>query len=287
MTGRWAVSWAVAITVATGFLIPAVASASAGEAAASAQGTASPTVFPSGGTPGPGLPWPCYDPQTPPPSSPPLTPPPAPGSPQASVRVLNQVQMTWSASVDPDGIACYKVYEDYGSTQQKLATVAGDALGATFLVNWPSSGVASRVANLYVVAVDVWGAESPRSATVQVTIHNDQVPWTPTPVPGNCKVTYNSYSWHSGMTSTLEVTNTGSTTISGWRLTFTFPDPGQRVISGWSAVWSQTGSAVTAAAPAWNQDLKPGKSILIGFNGAHTGANPSPAAWQLNGATCR
>ncbi|MCC5576428.1 cellulose binding domain-containing protein [Microtetraspora sp. AC03309] len=41
------------------------------------------------------------------------------------------------------------------------------------------------------------------------------------------------------MTVNVGITDTGSTAIADWRLTFTFPDVGQHVTSGWSAEWSQ------------------------------------------------
>ncbi|WP_228640898.1 cellulose binding domain-containing protein [Microtetraspora sp. AC03309] len=61
-----------------------------------------------------------------------------------------------------------------------------------------------------------------------------------TPSPSvRCDVEYASWSWDSGMTVNVGITDTGSTAIADWRLTFTFPDVGQHVTSGWSAEWSQ------------------------------------------------
>ncbi|MFC4589981.1 cellulose-binding domain-containing protein [Sphaerisporangium corydalis] len=290
MNGRWAVSWAVAALVAAAFIIPAAASASSGgrRGAASVATDAPPPGSPS---PSPSLLWPCYDPKTYPPSSPPLTPPTAPGTPEAVQVMMNYVRLRWGAATDPDGLACYQVYEDRDGTKTKVATFGPDVTEGTFTVNWPPLGTASRVASLYVVAVDRWGAVSPPSGTIKVTIYNDVVlPPTPTPTPspsGACHVTYGSHGWSGGMTSSVSITNTGSTAITGWRLTFVFPDPGQRVSSGWAADWSQSGPTVTATALAWNREIAPGGGVTIGFNGANQGPNPAPATFQLNGATCR
>ena len=91
------------------------------------------------------------------------------------------------------------------------------------------------------------------------------------------------------MTSaTATRTGAGSTaTINGWTLRFAFT-AGQRLTDGWSAVWSQpAGSAqVTATNLDWNRVLAPGGSTGIGFNGSHTGTNPAPAAFTLNGNPC-
>ncbi|MBP2708176.1 cellulose binding domain-containing protein [Microbispora sp. RL4-1S] len=284
MQGRWAVAWGVATLVAASFLIPAVASASAGGITGAAT-----TAPPSSSSPSPSLLWPCYDPRTLPPSRPPLTPPTAPGTPQVVSVANNYVHLRWAAASDADGLACYQVFEDRGGVKTKVATFGPDVTDGSFYVDYPPYGTASRVATLYVVAVDRWGADSAPSGSVNVTIHNDVVS-SPSPSSsywGACHVTYNSYDWFGGMTSYVSITNTGSTTIAGWWLTFAFPDPGQRVTSGWSAEWSQNGSTVTATALPWNRDLAPGDSVSIGFTGTNQGVNPAPSAWRLNGATCR
>lgn len=287
MKGRLAVSWAVALLAAAGFLIPAVASAASG--GTSGVATTTPPGSPS---PSPSLLWPCYDPRTLPPSSPPKTPPTAPGTPEVVQVIMNSVRLRWAPATDPDGIACYQVYEASAGpngTNLKVGTFGPNVTEGTVYVNWPSGTTRSRVATLYVVAVDSWGAEA-ASPSVQVTIYNDIVTSpspSPTPTPSNCRVAYSSSGWPGGMTGSVSITNTGTAAISGWRLTFTYPDPGQRVTSGWSANWSQTGSAVTATAMAWNQNIAPGATITIGYNGSNQGANPSPTTFQLNGATCR
>ncbi|MEO3810335.1 cellulose-binding domain-containing protein [Sphaerisporangium sp. B11E5] len=288
MKVRLTVSWAVALLIAAAFLIPAVASASSG------GGMVSTTPPPPPSSPGatPSLGWPCYDPRTYPPSSPPRTPPTAPGTPEMVQVVNNYVRLRWAAATDPDGLACYQVYEDRNGTKIKVATFGPDVLEGAFYVDWPPYNQRTRVATLYVVAVDRWGADSPPSGSIQVTVYNDII-WpsptpTPTPTPpGDCRVTYSAYGWSGGMTASVSITNTGTTAVAGWRLTFAYADPGQRVTNGWGAEWSQSGSVVTAAALSWNRDIAPGRSVSIGFNGTHQGANPSPTVFQLNGATCR
>ena len=290
MKGRLAVSWAVALLVAAGFLIPAVASAaSEGTGMTRAVTTTPPAGSPR---PSPSLLWPCYDPRTLPPSSPPKTPPTAPGTPEVLQVMMNSVHLRWAPATDPDGIACYQVF-DAGAgpngTDMKVGTFGPDVTEGTVYVNWPSGTTRSRVATLYVKALDAWGAEA-SSPSVQVTIYNDIVtPPSPsaTPTPSNCRVAYNSTGWPGGMTVSLSITNTGTTPISGWRLNYTYPDPGQRVASGWSATWSQSGSAVTATSLGWNQNLAPGATISIGYTGTNSGANPAPTSFQLNGVTCR
>ncbi|MGC5015886.1 cellulose binding domain-containing protein [Streptosporangium sp. DT93] len=223
--------------------------------------------------------FPCRTgPQTPAPSS---TPPTAPGTPTVVNVTLNQVHLSWAASVDPHGIACYYVYENRNGTAVRVATFQPAVTEGRVYLSFPPSHVASEVHHLYVVAVDTKGEVSAPSATVDVTIYNDLPP-----VPGSCEVTYTSWPWSAGMSTNIRITNTGSATFTDWRLAFAFADPGQRVTSGWSATWSQTASAVTAVAQPWNKDLAPGQSLLVGFQGTHTGANPPPGAFLFNGIAC-
>ncbi|MEW9532133.1 cellulose binding domain-containing protein [Microbispora sp. NPDC049125] len=276
--------WAAAAAlVAAAFLIPAAGSAWA-------AGTAGTTAAPPPSSPSPSLLWPCYDPLTYPPSRPPLTPPTAPGTPQKVMVANNYVELRWGASTDAEGIACYQVFEERNGTSYKVGTFGPTVTQGTVVVEYPPYGTASRVATLYVVAVDRWGAVSPRSDTLSVTINNDVVfspSWTPSPTPAiACRVSYASYTWFGGMTSNLTISNTGRTIIAGWRLTFSFPDAGQHVTNGWEADWAQTGSSVTATGLSNRRDLAPGESVTVGFNGSHTGANPWPTPFRVNGVTC-
>ncbi|MFD0527769.1 cellulose binding domain-containing protein [Kitasatospora arboriphila] len=62
--------------------------------------------------------------------------------------------------------------------------------------------------------------------------------------------------------------------------------PSQQVTQGWSAVFTQSGSAVTAANPSWATSLAPGASYGFGFNGSWGTSNPVPASFTLNGTVC-
>ncbi|MEV7964357.1 cellulose binding domain-containing protein [Sphaerisporangium sp. NPDC088356] len=201
--------------------------------------------------------------------------------------MMNSARLSWAAATDSDGIACYYVYEDKNGTATRVTTFQSPATEGTVYLPFPPSGVASETHHLYLVAVDSRGAVGPRSGTVAVTIYNDIVTPPSSPPPtGNCDVDYRSWSWSGGMSSDIAITNTGSTPISGWRLTFTFPSPGQHVTSGWSANWAQLGTSVTATTPSYEKGIAPGQTRYIGFLGTNTGTNPAPAGFYLNGALC-
>lgn len=219
-------------------------------------------------------------------------PPTAPGTPEVVMNIMNMARLRWTPATDPDGvIACYLVRENLadGSVTTR-AVFQPTVTEGDVVLPWPPSGVPSVEHELYIVAVDSKGAVGPPSGTVIVKSYNDIVPVpspTPSPPPQpTCRVEASSSTWGDGMTTNIAITNTGTTTVNDWKLTFSFPDSGQKVTSGWSATWTQTGSTVTATGMPWNKDLAPGQTLWIGFNGTHNGANPTPTTFQLNGTSC-
>ena len=91
--------------------------------------------------------------------------------------------------------------------------------------------------------------------------------------------------WTTGFTTSLTITNSGTTPINGWTLTFTFSG-NQQVTQGWNAVFAQQGNKVTVKDAGYNSSIAPGTSVSPGFNGTWSGSNVSPTAFNLNGALC-
>ena len=111
---------------------------------------------------------------------------------------------------------------------------------------------------------------------------------TPTATPtsnSSCKVSYAANQWSGGFTGNLTITNTDTTAINGWTLTFTFPGS-QQVTQGWGGVFSQQGANVTITNTSYNSTIAAGAIVNPGFNGTWTGSNPSPTSFSLNGKTC-
>jgi lysophospholipase L1-like esterase len=100
-----------------------------------------------------------------------------------------------------------------------------------------------------------------------------------------CRVEYRiSSEWQNGFGAAVAVTNLGDP-VTSWALTFAF-DPGQTVTQLWNGAVTQSGSQVTVRNAPYNGALGTGATVAFGFNGTHTGANPVPAAFALNGTTC-
>ncbi|MGC5333448.1 extracellular catalytic domain type 1 short-chain-length polyhydroxyalkanoate depolymerase [Micromonospora sp. DT62] len=110
-------------------------------------------------------------------------------------------------------------------------------------------------------------------------------PSTPPPSPGACRVGYTVNAWNAGLTASVTVTNTGTTTVNGWSLAFTLP-AGQSITNGWNATYAPTSGAVTARNVSYNATIAPGTSVSVGFQATHTGDTGRPSSFTLNGATC-
>ncbi|MGO9603664.1 MAG: cellulase family glycosylhydrolase [Candidatus Binataceae bacterium] len=113
---------------------------------------------------------------------------------------------------------------------------------------------------------------------------------TSTPISGasSCRVAYSvGNDWGSGFTAALTVSNTGSSAVNGWQLTWVWP--GNQTISGaaWNANSVQSGHNATLSNATWNPTISAGGSQTgIGFNAAYSGVNQAPTAFYLNGTLC-
>lgn len=142
------------------------------------------------------------------------------------------------------------------------------------------SGLAPATARTFAVyARDAAGNRSQRSGRVTVTTTSGGAPTT-------CGVTYRvTNEWPGGFQGEIVLRNTGSSAIDGWTLRWTFPG-GQRISDLWGGTATQSGSAVTVTSAPYTATIAPAGSATVGFTAAVGGANPSPAAFTLNGSTC-
>jgi endo-1,4-beta-xylanase len=104
---------------------------------------------------------------------------------------------------------------------------------------------------------------------------------------GTCHVTYTKNSeWPGGFTAQVNISNTGTTTISGWSLTFTFPGD-QKITSNFNGGFSQTGENATLTNASYNGTIAPGSSITDGFQGSWTSNDTNPSSFSINGTACK
>jgi acetylxylan esterase len=168
----------------------------------------------------------------------------------------------------------------YGSTEIAAPVEGISIQGAGHVL--PLSGMAA-------LAIQFMGLNTSANSTPTPTPTRDTTP-TPTPTPGggSCRVHYAiSNQWNTGFTASVSVTNTGSTAINSWNLTFRFPN-GQTITQIWNGTFTQSGNSVTITNVSYNGSIPPGGTLSSppGFNGSWTGTNGSPTAFTLNGAAC-
>jgi peptidoglycan-N-acetylglucosamine deacetylase len=124
-----------------------------------------------------------------------------------------------------------------------------------------------------------------QSPTASPTRTPTSSPTSNPPGGSGCKVTSSVNAWNNGLTNNLTITNTGGSTVSNWKLTFTLPG-GQTITSGWSASYSPSSGQVTATNAGYNSTLAPGASTTIGYQATHTGNSSAPTGFALNGVAC-
>lgn len=201
------------------------------------------------------------------------------------------VSLCWNSAGDDVGVTGYDVQmlqDGEWITVHDRIVVPSGTLGVH---NHVVSGlVEAEEYTFRVRARDAAGFLGPPTAPLTLTARLLAGP-SPTPspspsaAPAGCEVDYRTYDWDTGFTAAITITNTGTVPIDRWTLKFAFP-AGQRLTQGWSAAWSQDGAEVTAVHPGWSTSLPPGRSVQVGFNATHTGTNPAPAGFTLNGASC-
>ncbi|CAM5743625.1 hypothetical protein SALBM311S_11228 [Streptomyces alboniger] len=150
----------------------------------------------------------------------------------------------------------------YGSTGDRAAVEAISLQGVGH--NVYGSGMAAR-------ALTFFGLDSSGPA--------------PQPQPGACKVTASTNGWSTGLTGSVTLTNTGTTSVNGWKLGFTLPS-GQTITNGWGATYAPASGAVTATNAAYNGTIAPNASVTIGYQANHSGNSAAPTAFTLNGTAC-
>ncbi|MEH0824311.1 MULTISPECIES: serine/threonine-protein kinase [unclassified Micromonospora] len=82
--------------------------------------------------------------------------------------------------------------------------------------------------------------------------------------------------------SALTISNTGTTPVNSWQLTFALPG-GQRLLQGSPGTWKQSGRSVQVH----GGDLAAKASVAARFDATYRGTNALPTTFTLNGTTCQ
>ncbi|MCK2214695.1 cellulose binding domain-containing protein [Actinomadura sp. ATCC 31491] len=201
------------------------------------------------------------------------TPPTAPAGLAASATTSTGATLTWTAATDDTGVTGYDVLRAPGASGGAFTQA-----GASATTSFTDTGLTPGTTYRYQVrARDAAGNLSPVSNTVQVTTQ----PGTPT---GGCAaVPTVQTQWSTGyVIQPLTITNTGTTTMNGWTVTFTLP-AGHTLTGSWNGTVSVSGQTVTVRNVGYNGTLAPGAATTtFGFQAGR----PSGDASFPSGYTC-
>ncbi len=165
------------------------------------------------------------------------------------------------------------------------STLLGTSTSAPYSASL-KTGPASAAYTLTAVATGSTG-ETATSAPVIISTTDSTptptlIPSTPTPPAISYTVSYQLESqWPGGFTVNMLITNTGSTTINGWVLSFSFPGD-QTITLLWNGKITQSGKQVSITNVSYNGTITPKETVDLGFNGSWSKNNANPTLFSLN-----
>lgn len=86
--------------------------------------------------------------------------------------------------------------------------------------------------------------------------------------------------WGSGATANIEITNTGSSAINGWNVSWTYVN--NRIVNLWNANLSGS-NPYSATNLSWNGNIQPGQTLTFGMQVNGNGAIETPS---VTGSIC-
>ncbi len=201
---------------------------------------------------------------------------PVPGAPTklvADAATDSSVSLSWAASSTP-GVT-YTVYS--GSSSSSLKNVVATGVTAT---TYQADGLNASTGYAFMVKAVAQGVTSGGSNIVSAETEAVPAP--------SCHVAYSvTKDWGTGFTGAISITNTGTTAVDNWVLSWTYSG-NQQVSGSWDGSYTQKGEALAITNASWNGLIGAGAtSTGIGLQAAYTGKNPVPTAFFLNGVACK
>lgn len=105
---------------------------------------------------------------------------------------------------------------------------------------------------------------------------------TPGNTGGSCEYVVTN-EWSDGFTGAIRITNTGSSAISNWSVSWNYTD-GSRVTNSWNATVSGS-NPYTASGSGWNGAIAAGQTVEFGFQGTKGGSGNAQIP-AVTGSVC-
>jgi chitodextrinase len=192
------------------------------------------------------------------------SPPTAPAGLAASGTTSTGTTLSWTASTDDSGVTGYDVLRAPGASGGTFTQV-----GTSATTSYSDTGLTPDTTYRYQVrARDAAGNASPVSNTAQVTTQ-------PGSSTGGCTATATVQTqWSSGyVIHPLTITNTGTSAVNGWTVTFTLP-AGHTLTGSWNGTATVSGQTVTIRNVSHNGAIAPGAAVTnVGFQAGRPNGN--------------
>jgi hypothetical protein len=198
----------------------------------------------------------------------------APGSLTAAAASASQINLSWHAS-SASGVS-YNVYSwaTPGFAPSSSSLIASGISNITY----SDTALAPSTTRYYLVTAVLFGVESAPTNQASAT----------TAAALSCHIGYSlDTQWNTGFEAAITITNSGTTAINRWNLTWTWAS-GQKINQAWDAEYTQTGANASLTNETYDATIAPGATLRgIGFNASYSGTNPAPTAFYINGTRCR
>ncbi len=153
-------------------------------------------------------------------------------------------------------------YREFGRRYAQIMLEKIDRGGSISSSSSRSSSSSSR----YSVSSLSRSSSSSRSSSMSRSSSSSRSSSNSSAASGNGKCVYSvTNDWGNGFTASIKITNTGSSALSGWSVSWSYADA-TRVTNLWNGV--VTGSnPYTVTHLDWNKAIQPGQSVEFGFQG--------------------
>ena len=207
--------------------------------------------------------------------------PSAPAGLMATSASSSSINLSWGA-VTPPANCSIGSYVVFRSTTSGFTPSSGNQIASTTGTSFSDSGLGASTTYYYKVeALDTFGASVP-SAQANATTQAGSSSFS-------CHVGYSIVSqWPGGFEAVMTLTNTSSTAINNWTLTWSFAN-GQQITQLWTGTESQSGASVTVSSLSYDGNIGAGGSYTgLGFLGTwNNTTNSVPSSFAINGTPCQ